>query len=160
MMNSKIRIIYLFNVDVYFKYNFCIIKNPIFPFYSPGKQPLMAYSKAPRFDTLSFNQSFWAKALAHPARIIILDHLQHHGTTAFYILAGKIPLAKTTVSQHLRMLRQSGLIESTEIYPHTYYKLNRIACRDLVKRINSFHIAFLKDKGDLSETSGHNLRQG
>ena len=54
----------------------------------------MAYSKAPHFDALSFKQSFWSKALSHPARITILDHLLHHGVTPFYVLAKKIPWPK------------------------------------------------------------------
>jgi len=105
----------------------------------------MAYSKAPRFDALSFNQSFWSKALSHPARITILDHLLIHGVTPFYVIAKKIPLAKTTTSQHFRSLRAAGLIESFEKYPHTYYKLNKKACKDLAQRLHSFNNSFVQD---------------
>jgi ArsR family transcriptional regulator len=102
----------------------------------------MAYSKAPLFDQVVFKQSFWSKALSHPARIIILTYLLENGTTAFYILAKILPLAKPTVSQHLRSLREDGLIESFEKYPHTYYKINRIMCRELAQRIQSLNAAF------------------
>lgn len=102
----------------------------------------MAYSKAPRFDALSFKQSFWSKALSHPARITILDHLLHYGVTPFYVLAKKIPLAKTTTSQHFRSLRQAGLIESFEEYPHTYYKLNHKTCKDLAQKLHGLNISF------------------
>lgn len=105
----------------------------------------MAYSKAPLFDALSFNQSFWSKALSHPARITILDHLLHHGVTPFYVIAKKIPLAKTTTSQHFRNLRQAGLIESFAKYPHTYYKLNHKTCKDLAQKLIGLHNSFSED---------------
>jgi ArsR family transcriptional regulator len=103
----------------------------------------MAYSKASQFDPLIYNQSFWSKALSHPARIIILTHLLEHGTTPFYALAWKIQLHKSTVSQHLRTLRNYGLIDSKESYPFTYYSLNRSICKDLAKKIESFHSSFV-----------------
>ena len=102
----------------------------------------MAYSKAPLFDQVVFQQSFWSKALAHPARIIILTYLLENGVTAFYVLAKKLPLAKTTVSQHLRYLREKGLIDSFEKYPHSYYKINKKNCHDLAEKIQSLHAAF------------------
>ena len=104
----------------------------------------MAFSKAPLFDQVVFKQSFWSKAFSHPARIIILTYLLENGTTAFYILAKKLPLAKTTVSQHLRSLREAGLIESFEKYPHTYYKINKDLCHDLALRIQSLHLSFIQ----------------
>lgn len=102
----------------------------------------MAYSKAPLFDALSFNQSFWSKALSHPARITILDHLLQNGVTPFYVIAKKIPLAKTTTSQHFRNLRHAGLIESFAKYPHTYYKLNQKTCMDLAQKLNGLNNSF------------------
>ncbi|MBK9105322.1 MAG: helix-turn-helix transcriptional regulator [Saprospiraceae bacterium] len=117
----------------------------------------MAYSKAPLFDPISYQQSFWSKALAHPARITILDHLLQHGITPFYILAKKIPLARSTVSQHLRFLRQSGLIESFDKYPHTYYQLNHKACKDLARRLEALNHSF---SGDNTQDPTINAMQG
>jgi DNA-binding transcriptional ArsR family regulator len=116
------------------------------------KQPAMAFSKAPLFDQAVYKQSFWSKALSHPARIIILTYLLENDTTAFYILAKKVPLAKPTVSQHLRYLRESGLIDSFEKYPHTYYKINKNLCQDLALRIQSLHAAFGINTNDKSNT--------
>jgi DNA-binding HxlR family transcriptional regulator len=102
----------------------------------------MAFSKARSFNAPLYDQSFWSKALAHPARIIILTHLLEKGTTPFYILKKKIPLARTTVSQHIRNLRQAGLIKVDEKYPHTYYTLNQKACKALAKKIQSLQYSF------------------
>jgi DNA-binding transcriptional ArsR family regulator len=117
----------------------------------------MAYSKAPLFDLLAYQQSVWSKALSHPARITILSYLLHNGVTPFYILAKRIPLSKTTVSQHLRTLRQTGLIESFDKYPHTYYRLNRSLCKDLAHRLEALNNSFSADN---TENAGENLTQG
>lgn len=104
----------------------------------------MAYSKASQFDTLTYGQSFWSRALSHPARIIILTHLLENGITPYYVLAKKIPLAPSTVSQHLRILRQAGLINTSEIYPHTYYFLNQQLCKELSSKLKSVNKSFTK----------------
>lgn len=117
----------------------------------------MAYSKAPLFDKLAYQQSVWAKAFSHPARITILEHLLLNGVTPFYIIAKKIPLAKTTVSQHFRALRNSGFIESFERYPHTYYRLNHIVCKDLALRLDSLNRSFSTDR---TQNPNENVMQG
>jgi DNA-binding transcriptional ArsR family regulator len=104
----------------------------------------MAYSKAHFFDPLTYNQSFWSKALSHPARIIILTYLLEHGITPFYVFAKIIPLARPTISQHIRILRQAGLIDSFEMYPNTYYQLNFNTCKDLALKIKSLNKSFLE----------------
>ncbi len=103
----------------------------------------MAFSKANLFDKVIYHQSFWSGALAHPARIIILSHLLEFGTTPFYILRQKIPLAKSTVSQHIRKLRQAGLIIAEEKFPHTYYTLNQRVCKGLAEKIKSLQQSFM-----------------
>jgi DNA-binding transcriptional ArsR family regulator len=102
----------------------------------------MAYSKASSFDPKSFSQSLWSKALSHPARIIILRYLLENGVTPFYVFVKKVPLAKSTISQHLKMLRNTGLIQSYEQYPHTYYQLNHTACKELALRIKPLNKSF------------------
>ena len=102
----------------------------------------MAFSKAKLFDPLPYHQSFWSKALAHPARIIILTHLLENGVTAFHELRKKIPLATTTVSQHVRYLREFGLIEGEDKFPYTYYKLNSDTCKTLAIKITDLNFDF------------------
>jgi len=120
----------------------------------------MAFSKAPLFDDTSYKQSFWCKALSHPARIIILSHLLEHGTTAFYVLIKKIPLSRPAISQHIKSLRNAGLIETFEKYPHTYYCLNQPACHDLAQRIANFNDTFTKDPRDRNDSPPGIKHQG
>jgi len=105
----------------------------------------MAFSKARHFDLLTFEQSFLAKALGYPARIIILCHLKINGITSFQTLWRKLPLAKSTVSQHLKILLDAGLIVAREEYPHTYYSLNSDICKRLAEELNLILQVFLKD---------------
>ncbi len=51
-----------------------------------------------------------ARALAHPARIAILQHLLKRQTCVCGELVAEIGLAQPTISQHLKELKQLGLI--------------------------------------------------
>lgn len=50
------------------------------------------------------------KALAHPARVRIVRHLAGHGTCYFGDLSPVVSLSPSTVSQHVTMLKEAGLI--------------------------------------------------
>jgi DNA-binding transcriptional ArsR family regulator len=54
-----------------------------------------------------------AKALAHPARIAILHHLASTKTCINGTLVQELGLAQATISQHLRELKELGLICGT-----------------------------------------------
>ena len=52
-----------------------------------------------------------AKALSHPARVAILDHLLQVNACIGGELVHELPLAQPTVSRHLRELKAAGLIK-------------------------------------------------
>ena len=52
-----------------------------------------------------------AKALGHPARIAILQHLVKTNACICNDLVGELGLAQPTISQHLKELKQLGLIQ-------------------------------------------------
>jgi DNA-binding transcriptional ArsR family regulator len=52
----------------------------------------------------------WAKALAHPARIAILEVLLRRGACICGDIVDELPLAQATVSQHLKVMKEAGLI--------------------------------------------------
>lgn len=54
-----------------------------------------------------------AKALGHPARIAILKELAHRNSCVCGEIVEVLPLAQSTVSQHLKELKEAGLIKST-----------------------------------------------
>ena len=51
-----------------------------------------------------------ARALAHPARIAILEVLARHNTCICGDITKELPLAQSTVSQHLKVLKETGII--------------------------------------------------
>jgi DNA-binding MarR family transcriptional regulator len=54
-----------------------------------------------------------AKALAHPARIAIIDHLIRVNECINGDLVSELGLAQPTISQHLRALKDAGLVQGT-----------------------------------------------
>lgn len=54
-----------------------------------------------------------ARALAHPVRLRILRILGGRGTCWCGDLCAEFPLAQSTVSQHLKILREAGLVRAT-----------------------------------------------
>lgn len=54
-----------------------------------------------------------AKAMGHPARIAIMDYLASVDTCICGDIVNELPLAQPTVSQHLKELKNAGLIKGT-----------------------------------------------
>jgi len=66
----------------------------------------------------------FAKALGHPARIIILKHLSNQSCCFTGDLLEVLPLAQSTISQHLKELKDAGLIEGEVDPPKVKYCIN------------------------------------
>lgn len=63
------------------------------------------------FSTQDINLAKYAKALSHPARIAILKLLIQKQTCICGDIVEELPLAQSTVSQHLKVLKEAGLIK-------------------------------------------------
>lgn len=61
------------------------------------------------------------KALAHPARLRLIALLARHGTCICGDLVDAMPLSQATVSQHLKVLRQAGLVQGMIDGPRSCY---------------------------------------
>ena len=64
------------------------------------------------------------KALGHPARVTIVQHLLSKNTCICGELVDLLPLAQSTVSQHLHQLKNCGLIQGEIQGPKTCYCLD------------------------------------
>lgn len=62
-----------------------------------------------------------AKALAHPARVKIVRLLVHKNACVCGDIVDELPLAQSTVSQHLKVLKDAGLIRGEVSGPRTCY---------------------------------------
>lgn len=67
----------------------------------------------------------FAKAMGHPARIAILQFLARQQTCYFGDIHEELPIAKATVSQHLKELKEAGLIQGEVEPPKVKYCINR-----------------------------------
>lgn len=72
-----------------------------------------------------------AKAVGHPARVRILRILSRKEARVCSEIVGELPLAQSTVSEHLRILKEVGLIRSRENGPRVGYCINFPALRRL-----------------------------
>lgn len=66
----------------------------------------------------------FAKAISHPARVAILDFLANQNTCVCGDIVGELPLAQSTVSQHLKELMNIGLISKATRNTSSYYCIN------------------------------------
>lgn len=66
----------------------------------------------------------FAKALGHPARIEILKMLIERGDCQCGAIVDRLPLAQATVSQHLKVLKDAGLIRGEIDPPRVCYCVN------------------------------------
>ena len=72
-----------------------------------------------------------ARALGHPARVRILKVLLSKDTCIAGELSEELPLAASTVSQHLKALKQAGLIKGEVDGPRRCYCIDRAALDQL-----------------------------
>lgn len=77
------------------------------------------------------------KALSHPARVRLLQILIQKGTCISGDLADELPLAASTVSEHLRVLKNAGLVAGTVDGPRRCYCVNKGALRYLKDLVNA-----------------------
>ena len=69
----------------------------------------------------------YAKALGHPTRVSILCFLAAQEGCYFGAIHEELPIAKATVSQHLKELKEAGLIRGEVEAPKVKYCIDRTA---------------------------------
>lgn len=84
----------------------------------------MAFNKKEEFGKKEQELADLAKALSHPARIAILKVLAQKQECICGEIVDVLPLAQSTVSQHLKELKNAGLIEGTLDGPRSCYCIN------------------------------------
>lgn len=67
----------------------------------------------------------YARALGHPVRVFILEKLCEQSCCYSGDMAEEIPIARSTLSQHLKELKKSGLIEGEIEPPRIKYCIHR-----------------------------------
>lgn len=78
------------------------------------------------------------KALGHPARIKIMDYLKQTDKCICGKIVGMLPLAQSTVSQHLKSLKEAGLIMGEVEGLNICYCLNKEVVERFKKAVEAF----------------------
>lgn len=97
-------------------------------------------NKTESFDEQLQQLSRFAKAISHPARAAILQYLATAKTCISGDISDHIPLSRSTVSQHLKELRDIGLITG-EI---DGLKINYCLCNSNIAKYKSMFDEFFK----------------
>jgi ArsR family transcriptional regulator, arsenate/arsenite/antimonite-responsive transcriptional repressor len=108
----------------------------------------MAFHKKEEFGKKEQELSLMAKALSHPARIAILKVLADRGACICGAIVEELPLAQSTVSQHLKELRAAGLIDGTVDGPRSSYRINWKALHRFCSSLQGLHTR-LKLRNDI-----------
>lgn len=80
-------------------------------------------------------------ALAHPARIAILRHLAEVEACCCKDVVDRLDLAQSTVSQHLKVLVDAGLVRLTPGRPRSRYEADRIALAALSRTVGQLLVS-------------------
>jgi len=69
----------------------------------------------------------YSKAIAHPVRVFILDYLAANIGKCCYSgdMAEELPIARSTLSEHLKELKKAGLIQGEIKAPYIKYCINK-----------------------------------
>ncbi|PRP67743.1 ArsR/SmtB family transcription factor [Nonlabens agnitus] len=79
----------------------------------------------------------FAKAISHPARVAIIQHLLSRQTCVCGDLVDEIDLAQATISQHLKALKEIGIIKGSVEGTSTCYCMNMERWNDLKSQLES-----------------------
>jgi DNA-binding HxlR family transcriptional regulator len=82
-------------------------------------------SKSDYFTSEQEQTARFAKALGHPVRIAILQLLNNQSCCYHGDMVEELPIAKSTLSQHLNELKDAGLIQGNITPPTVRYCINR-----------------------------------
>jgi DNA-binding transcriptional ArsR family regulator len=77
-------------------------------------------------------------ALSNPARIDILRHIACHKDCGCKDITDVLPLAQSTVSQHIKVLVEAGILRMETIHPRSRYVINEHVLKDLANVTNTF----------------------
>jgi DNA-binding transcriptional ArsR family regulator len=106
----------------------------------------MGLTKTEIFTDEQNRLAIMLKALAHPARIAILQQIINTNACICGDLVDELGLAQATISQHLKELKSAGLIKGTIEGVSVCYCINAAVWNELSEQLSVFFTAYeLKD---------------
>jgi len=98
----------------------------------------MGISKSIYFTDEQNRLADLAKALAHPARIAILQYMIEHKSCIVGALTDVLPISQATISQHLKELKNIGIIKGEIDGPSICYCIDQDAWNEAADILDSF----------------------
>lgn len=102
----------------------------------------MGVTKTDLFSTVQNEVAVAAKAFAHPARVAIIQHLLRTNACVNGDLVQELGLAQATVSQHLRELKDIGIIQGTIEGSRISYCINPVRWAEIKSQFNEIFNQF------------------
>ena len=96
----------------------------------------MPLAKLDAFENQLVDLAGFARALSHPARILILRELAGRGEVACMDIVDALPLSQPACSRHINELRKAGLLKSRARGSNVYFKLDESALQRFCKAMN------------------------
>ncbi len=98
----------------------------------------MGLSKKDEFTAKQNTLAGYAKALAHPARVAIVEYLSTSQACMCGDIVDVLPLSQSTVSQHLRELKSAGLVKGEIEGTSVCYCLNESGWNEMQSMLGEF----------------------
>lgn len=102
----------------------------------------MGITKSDSFDARQNAIATYAKAIGHPARVAIIDYLLQHNSCICNDLVEVLPLSQSTISQHLKELKQVGIIKGEIEGPRMCYCIDEEIWNKIQKEFSLLFSAF------------------
>src|SRR5450432_447343 len=102
----------------------------------------MGLTKSENFTEKQNKLSSMMKALAHPARIAIIQHLVKSDACICGDLVDELGLAQPTISQHLKELQNIGLIQGTIEGTSVCYCIDPKVWKQFKSTFDSFFVSY------------------
>ncbi len=99
-----------------------------------------------------------AAALAHPSRLLILQHLSGEGVCCCKQVVDRLDLAQSTVSQHLKVLVDAGLVRFTPERQRSSYSVDRQALDRMSSHLSGW-LARCAERADQPQPQTNHARE-
>lgn len=106
----------------------------------------MGLTKTENFTAKQNELAVIAKALGHPARIAIIQHLLKVNSCICGDIVDEVQLAQPTISRHLKELKSVGIIKGTIEGTSVNYCINGSKWRDIQSLLNGLFDTYVLDQ--------------
>ncbi len=106
----------------------------------------MGISKSEEFSVRDNRIAAYAKALAHPARVAIIRLLLKRQSCVCGDIVDELPLSQSTVSQHLKELKEAGLIKGEISGPKICYCIDGNAWKQMQESMGALYTEYQETK--------------